>query len=103
MIEDVSVHSQPVFCGTDYSAGDRDAIMETVAMPRSLRATVKVVFEQADIEVPGLLVSTAVDIVASKYFRGRLATPERASAKQMINRVADTIAGWGLKTDISKR
>ena len=36
--------------------------------------------------------------MASKYFRGHLGTPERErSAKQMIDRVADTIADWGIK------
>ena len=37
-------------------------------------------------------------MVASKYFRGHLGTPERErSVKQMIDRVADTIADWGIK------
>lgn len=58
----------------------------------------KVVFEQKDIEVPDSWSQTAIDIVASKYFRGRLGTPEReTSVKQMVNRVADTISGWGKK------
>ncbi len=36
--------------------------------------------------------------MASKYFRGHLGTPERErSVKQMIDRVADTIADWGIK------
>ena len=34
--------------------------------------------------------------MAQKYFRGRLGSPEReSSVKQMIGRVAGTIAGWG--------
>src|SRR5207249_8654955 len=34
--------------------------------------------------------------VAQKYFRGRLGSPEReSSVKQMISRVAETIAAWG--------
>ena len=58
----------------------------------------KVVFEQNDIEVPSFWSQTAIDIVASKYFRGRQGTPEReVSVRQMVNRVADTIAGWGFK------
>src|SRR3989344_9204310 len=57
-----------------------------------------VVFEQNDIEVPEFWSQTAIDIVASKYFRGKLGTPEReVSVRQMIDRVADTIAGWGVR------
>ncbi|HEX2125083.1 MAG TPA: LAGLIDADG family homing endonuclease, partial [Thermoleophilaceae bacterium] len=38
----------------------------------------------------------ATNIVAQKYFRGRLDSPERErSVKQMIGRVAGTIAAWG--------
>lgn len=56
------------------------------------------VFEQQNVEVPSFWTQTATDIVASKYFRGQLNTPEREySAKQMIDRVADTIAKWGMK------
>ncbi|HEX5268742.1 MAG TPA: vitamin B12-dependent ribonucleotide reductase, partial [Acidimicrobiales bacterium] len=36
------------------------------------------------------------NIVAQKYFRGRLSSPEReASVKQMIGRVVDTVVAWG--------
>ncbi len=58
----------------------------------------EVVFEQNDVEVPDFWSQTATDIVASKYFRGRLGFPEREwSARQMVDRVANTIAQWGLK------
>src|SRR3989344_3580155 len=57
-----------------------------------------VVFEQRDVEVPNFWSQTATDIVASKYFRGQLGTPDREySAKQMIDRVARVIGYWGLK------
>lgn len=57
-----------------------------------------VVFEQNNIEVPSFWTQTATDIVASKYFRGPLKSSSREySVKQMIDRVADTISGWGLK------
>ena len=53
-------------------------------------------FEQRDVEFPKFWSQTATNIVAQKYFRGRMASPERErSVKQMIGRVADTIAGWG--------
>lgn len=57
-----------------------------------------VVFEQKDIEVPSFWTQTATDIVASKYFRGKLGSPEReTSVQQMIDRVAKTIGEWGMR------
>jgi ribonucleoside-diphosphate reductase alpha chain len=54
------------------------------------------VFEQHDLEIPRGWSQTATNIVASKYFRGQLGTPERErSVRQLIGRVVDTIAGWG--------
>lgn len=56
----------------------------------------KVVFEQNGVEFPKNWTQLATNVVASKYFRGRLGTPEREhSVKQMVARVADTITGWG--------
>ncbi|HEV7528665.1 MAG TPA: vitamin B12-dependent ribonucleotide reductase, partial [Solirubrobacteraceae bacterium] len=53
-------------------------------------------FEQRDVEFPKTWSQNATNIVAQKYFRGRLDTPEREnSVKQMIGRVAGTIADWG--------
>ena len=53
-------------------------------------------FEQKDVEFPKFWSQTATNIVAQKYFRGRMASPERErSVKQMIGRVVDTISGWG--------
>src|SRR5213592_332638 len=56
------------------------------------------IFEQKKVEVPSFWSQTATNIVASKYFRGRLGTPGReSSVKQLIGRVAGTIARWGKK------
>lgn len=56
----------------------------------------KPTFEQKDVEFPRFWSQTATNIVAQKYFRGRMSSPERErSVKQMIGRVVDTIAGWG--------
>ena len=53
-------------------------------------------FEQRDVEFPKFWSQTATNIVAQKYFRGRMASPERErSVKQMVGRVADSIAAWG--------
>lgn len=58
----------------------------------------RVVFEQKNVEVPEFWSQTATDIVASKYFSGKKNSPEReTSIKQLINRVAKTISGWGAK------
>ncbi|MBI2485192.1 vitamin B12-dependent ribonucleotide reductase [Candidatus Uhrbacteria bacterium] len=55
-----------------------------------------VVFEQKEVEVPDFWTQTAINIVVSKYFRGKVGAPEREnSARQLISRVADTMAGWG--------
>ena len=58
----------------------------------------KVIFEQRNVEVPKDWTQTATNIVASKYFHGKLGTPEReSSVRQLISRVADTIAQWGVE------
>jgi ribonucleoside-diphosphate reductase alpha chain len=57
-------------------------------------------FEQRGVEFPKTWSQNATNIVAQKYFRGRLGSPERErSVKQMIQRVAGTIAGWGREGD----
>ena len=56
----------------------------------------KPVFEQKNVEFPKFWSQTATNIVAQKYFRGRMGSPDReSSVKQMIGRVVDTIGGWG--------
>jgi ribonucleoside-diphosphate reductase alpha chain len=56
----------------------------------------RVAFEQRDVEFPKSWSQNATNIVAQKYFRGQLEHPERErSVKQMIARVAGTIAAWG--------
>jgi len=58
----------------------------------------KVVFEQANVEIPKSWSLMATQVVVSKYFRGPLGTPQREhSVRQMIGRVVDTITGWGQK------
>src|SRR3982751_2018410 len=53
-------------------------------------------FEQRDVEFPKFWSQTATNIVAQKYFRGRMSSPERErSVKQMIGRIVDTVGTWG--------
>jgi len=57
-----------------------------------------VIFEQEGIEVPKSWSQTATNIVVQKYFVGKLGAPDReTSVKQIVTRVASTIANWGRK------
>ena len=65
----------------------RDAVIGDPANPA---------FEQRGVEFPLTWSQNATNIVAQKYFRGQLGSDQRErSVKQMIGRVAGTIAGWG--------
>jgi ribonucleoside-diphosphate reductase alpha chain len=58
----------------------------------------KVIFRQENVEVPKSWSLLATKVVVSKYFYGELNTPEReVSVRQLIHRVARTIADWGVK------
>ena len=55
-----------------------------------------IIFEQSDVEVPADWSQTATNIVVSKYFHGKMGSPERErSVRQLVHRVVDTIADWG--------
>src|SRR5579883_2426472 len=55
----------------------------------------KVIFRQENVEVPKGWSQTATNIVASKYFHGKIDTREReGSVRQLISRVVRTIVGW---------
>src|SRR6266700_5545657 len=55
------------------------------------------IFEQRDVVVPVDWSQTATNIVASKYFHGKMGSPEReTSVAQLVQRVVDSIADWGL-------
>jgi ribonucleoside-diphosphate reductase alpha chain len=57
-----------------------------------------IIFEQRDIEVPVDWSQTATNIVASKYFHGKMGSPERErSVAELVHRVVDTIADWGIE------
>lgn len=57
-----------------------------------------VVFEQKGVEFPKFWSQLATNVVAQKYFRGALGTPEREySLRQLIERVTKTIADEGEK------
>src|SRR3978361_1206420 len=51
-----------------------------------------VIFEQRDVEVPCDWSQTATNIVASKYFHGKLGSPDRErSVAELVHRVVETI------------
>src|ERR1700690_403968 len=55
-----------------------------------------IIFEQDEVEVPADWSQTATNIVVSKYFYGKMGSPEREhSVRQLVHRVVDTIADWG--------
>jgi ribonucleoside-diphosphate reductase alpha chain len=57
-----------------------------------------VIFEQKDVEVPSSWSQLAINVVAQKYFRGHLGSPDRESSiQQLVDRVVDTLARWGVE------
>ncbi len=60
--------------------------------------TGEVAFEQLAVEVPKTWSMNATNILAQKYFRGSLGSPEREnSLRQVVDRVVDTITAWGAR------
>lgn len=60
-----------------------------------------VVFSQDQVEVPKSWSMLATNVVASKYFYGAQDSDDReVSVRQLIHRVARTIADWGLKDGV---
>src|SRR5215210_6549808 len=58
----------------------------------------KILFEQKDCEIPAQWSALATNVVVSKYFYGEAGTDERErSVRQVIHRVARTIADWGIQ------
>src|SRR5579884_552712 len=58
----------------------------------------KTIFEQRNVDVPNDWSITATNIVASKYFHGKIGTAEREpSVRQLVSRVPDTITRWVLE------
>ena len=63
----------------------------------------KIIFEQDSVEVPKAWSALATNVVASKYFYGSEETKiQEKSVRQLIHRVARTIADWGMKDEYFK-
>ena len=87
---------QPHFTHEGMTRGDVFATVQWRLRDVVIQSKEGVRFEQHDVEAPESWSDTAVTIVASKYFAGKLGFPEReTSIKQLINRVADTLRRWG--------
>jgi ribonucleoside-diphosphate reductase alpha chain len=57
----------------------------------------EIIFRQEDMEFPEPWSDTAVKVVAQKYFKGKLNTPDReTSVRQLVGRVVNTITDWGV-------
>ena len=55
-------------------------------------------FFQPNVEFPSSWSLNSSNIVAQKYFRGTLGTPERESSmRQVIDRIVDTVTDWGTR------
>jgi ribonucleoside-diphosphate reductase alpha chain len=58
----------------------------------------ELIFEQTNCEVPSFWSQLATNVICSKYFYGEVGTNEREySVRQLVHRVARTIADWGLE------
>src|SRR5260221_11184601 len=58
----------------------------------------EIIFEQKDVEAPKSWSMTATNVVVSKYFHGKLGTPNREkSVRQLVDRVSRTMVEWGKK------
>ncbi|HEY5304582.1 MAG TPA: vitamin B12-dependent ribonucleotide reductase, partial [Acidimicrobiales bacterium] len=87
-----------------FTVDDRHPYDEVIWDRRDARITNfrdgSVAFEQLNVEVPSTWSFNATNILAQKYFRGTLGSPEReTSLKQVVDRIVDTIAAWGVESD----
>lgn len=76
-------------------AGDQD-VLESIEWRRTNVEISGMKFRQEGVEIPSFWSERAATVVANKYFRGKLGTPQREfSVKQIIRRVVGRIAEWG--------
>ena len=81
---------------SDASVSPYDAIEWELRTAAITSEKGEVIFEQKNVEVPRSWSQTATNIVVQKYFHGRVGQAEReTSVRQLIERVAATITGFG--------
>ncbi len=86
----------PQFCPAD--AADPFDTVEWESRSAAIKGEDgEVLFEQHDCEIPARWSQLATNVVVSKYYYGENGTPQRErSVRQLIHRVARTIADWGV-------
>src|SRR6185295_20196469 len=83
---------------SDPSVSPYDAVEWELRTASIVSEKGETIFEQKNVEVPKSWSQTATNIVAQKYFHGRIGTPDReSSVRQLIERVAKTITEYGEK------
>jgi ribonucleoside-diphosphate reductase alpha chain len=98
----VPVGRQPMTVDPYFCPADVEDVFSTVEWDKRT-AQIKdenggVLFEQTDCEIPKSWSPLATNVVVSKYFYGEPGTDEREkSVRQVIYRVARTIADWGIQ------
>src|SRR5262245_5852473 len=86
---------EPTFCPTDV-ADPVDTVQWELRTAAISGEAGEPLFAQHDCEIPATWTQLATNVVVSKYFYGEVNTPERErSVRQLIHRVARTIADWG--------
>src|SRR5688572_33000757 len=81
---------------SDPSVSPYDAIEWELRTASIVSEKGETIFEQKNVEVPRSWSQTATNIVVQKYFHGRMGQAEReTSVRQLIERVAGTITGYG--------
>jgi ribonucleoside-diphosphate reductase alpha chain len=91
-----AVEIRPTFCPTEVASpfDTTEWELRTAAIKGE---DGKVLFEQPACEIPAAWSQLATNVVVSKYFYGEIHTPEREhSVRQLVHRVARTIADWGI-------
>ncbi len=77
-----------------------DSVQWDERSARIRNANGQTIFEQHDIETPSFWTDMALNVVASRYFRGKPGAAGReTSVRAMILRVVDTIFAWGTEQD----
>ena len=93
----VGLRVQPTFCPEDV-ADPFDTVEWELRCAAIKDESGEVLFEQTDCEIPASWSQLATNVVVSKYFYGENGTSEReSSVRQLIHRVARTIADWGVE------
>ncbi|MHC4941753.1 MAG: vitamin B12-dependent ribonucleotide reductase [Planctomycetota bacterium] len=89
---------EPAFCPEELSE-PFDSKEWEIRTARIESENGEAVFEQKEVSIPTDWSALATNVVVSKYFYGEQNTSEReTSVRQLIDRVAGTIADWGLES-----